>query len=142
MKGFLNFIFFLEFWRSGNVSTETSSTTKLTDPFDFWISSPTSLEQGWTLRMRPTDSHLPVLMRKSARETTDNAKTDIVVAIARMIVVAIGRATIPRIVVPRTAAQQPEVPVPFLPPYKSKRSKNLLAQFVSIAMFEVGFPTL
>jgi hypothetical protein len=125
---------FIEFWRSGNVSTEISSTTKLTDPFDFWMPSPTSPEQVWTLRIRPTDSHLPVLMRKSARETTDNAKTDIVVAI--------GRATVPRIIDPRTAAQQPEVPVPFLPPYKSKRSKNLLAQFVSIAMFEVGFPTL
>jgi hypothetical protein len=92
--------------------------------------------------MRPTDSHLPVLMRKSARDTTHNSKTDVVVAIVRTIVVAIRRATIPRIVVPRTAAQQPEVPVPSLPPYKSKRSKNLLAQFISIAMLEVGFPTL
>ena len=57
---------------------------------------------------RPTDSHLPVLAHprgvKSARRRTHYPKTDIVVAVARIIVVASRRATVPRIVVPRTAA--------------------------------------
>ena len=52
----------------------------------------------------PADSHLPVLAQKSARGTTDNSKTNVVVGIVGRVVVAIGGAAIPRIVVPRTAA--------------------------------------
>ncbi|WP_449279988.1 hypothetical protein [Leptodesmis sichuanensis] len=66
----------------------------------------------------PTDSHLPVLVQKSTRSRTDNTKTDIVVAVVRIVVVAIGRTTVPGIVVPRTTAQQPEVPAPSSPPCK------------------------
>jgi len=49
-------------------------------------------------------SHLLALAQKSARGTTDYPKTDIVVRVVGRIVVAIGRTTIPRIVVPGTAA--------------------------------------
>ena len=57
---------------------------------------------------RPTDSHLLVLAHpkgvKSARRGTHYPKTDIVVAVVGPIVVASRGATVPRIVVPRTAA--------------------------------------
>jgi len=56
------------------------------------------------LDTRPTDSHLPVLAIKSPGRTTYNPKTDIVVGFARIVVVAVGRTAIPRIVVPGTAA--------------------------------------
>lgn len=49
-------------------------------------------------------SHLPVLALKSAPSTTDHSKTNIVVGIARVVVVTSGRTAIPRIVVPGTAA--------------------------------------
>ena len=52
---------------------------------------------------RPTDSHLPVLAQKSARQHAHNTKTVIVVdIIARVIVVAVGGTAIISIVVPRT----------------------------------------
>jgi hypothetical protein len=54
---------------------------------------------------RPTNSHLPVLAQKSARQHTNYTKTDIVVdVVARIIVVARGRTAIIRIVVVRTAS--------------------------------------
>ena len=49
-------------------------------------------------------SHLPVLTLKSAGGITDNPKTNVVVGVARVVVVAGGRTAIPRIVVPGTAA--------------------------------------
>ena len=61
---------------------------------------------------RPTNSHLPVLVQKSARKRTDNTKTDIVVTLARMIVVAGSRTAFVGIVVPRTTAQHLEMPTP------------------------------
>jgi len=54
--------------------------------------------------MLPANSHLPVRIPKSTRGTTDNTKTDIVVAVVGRIIVAIGGTTIPRIVDPGTAA--------------------------------------
>jgi len=51
----------------------------------------------------PLDSHLTVLIRKSAGSRTDNPKTVVVVVKPRIVVVARGRAAIPGIVVPRTA---------------------------------------
>ena len=62
------------------------------------------------------DSHPLALIMKSAGRTAHNSKTVVVVTIIGVVVVAVGRATIPSIVVPRTTAQQPELPVPFLPP--------------------------
>jgi hypothetical protein len=54
---------------------------------------------------RPTDSHLPVLVQKSAGGRTHYTKTNIiVVVVARIIVVAVRRTAIIRIVEPRTAA--------------------------------------
>jgi hypothetical protein len=52
---------------------------------------------------RPTDSHLLVLVQKSAGYLTDNSKTDIVVAVVGGIVVASGRTAITRIIVPGAA---------------------------------------
>jgi hypothetical protein len=52
---------------------------------------------------RPTDSHLLVLVQKSAGNLAYNSKTDIVVAVVGGIVVASGRATIARIIVPGAA---------------------------------------
>ncbi len=64
-------------------------------------------------------SHLPVLVLKSAGGTTNNAKTNIVVGFARVVVVvASGRTTIPRIVVPGTAAFA-GLPHPYPIPYDS-----------------------
>ncbi|MDX2098078.1 MAG: hypothetical protein SFW36_09910 [Leptolyngbyaceae cyanobacterium bins.59] len=65
----------------------------------------TSPERVWTLPVRPTDSHQPVLTLKSARSNTTNPKTDIVVTVIARIVVTIGRTAIPRIVVPGAAPQ-------------------------------------
>ncbi len=62
-----------------------------------------SLEQVWTLYHTP-DEFSPISSGiKECSDGTDNPKTDIVVPIVRSIVVAIGRATIPRIIVPRAA---------------------------------------
>jgi hypothetical protein len=52
---------------------------------------------------RPTDSHLLVLVQKSAGNLANNSKTDIVVAVVGGIVVASGRAAIARIIVPGAA---------------------------------------
>jgi hypothetical protein len=80
---------------------------------DIWISSPISPEQGWTLLLtHPANSHLPVLVQKSAGGSTDNSKTNVVVPVVGIVPVAIRRTAVPRIVVPRTTAQEPEVPTP------------------------------
>jgi hypothetical protein len=47
-----------------------------------------------------------------SRRQTNDSKTEVVVAIRRIVVVAIGGATVVRVVVPRTAANEPEVPIP------------------------------
>jgi len=78
--------------------------------FDIGISSPTSQEQGLdSYKARSTHSHTPTLAQKSARRNaiTHNAKTDIVVAVVGVVVVASSRTAVLRIVVPRTTAQQP-----------------------------------
>jgi hypothetical protein len=69
-----------------------------------------SLDSSSTRQM---NSHPPVLVLKSARGTANNPKPNIVVPIVRVVPVAIGRTAVPRIVVPRTTAQQPEVLTPF-----------------------------
>ncbi len=61
-------------------------------------------ERSGLFRTLPTGSHLAALVQKSTRGTTDNPKTNIVVAVVGIVVVAIGRPAVPRIVVPRTAA--------------------------------------
>ncbi len=65
-----------------------------------------SPERVWTLLVLPADSHQPALTVKNTRRHATHPKTDIVVAVVARIVVAIGRAAIPRIVVPGTAPQQ------------------------------------
>jgi len=65
-----------------------------------------SPERVWTLLILLTDSHQLALMVKSTRRHATDRETDIVVTIVARIVVAIGRAAIPRIVVPGTAPQQ------------------------------------
>jgi hypothetical protein len=60
------------------------------------------------------NSHPSVLVLKSARGTADQPKPNIVVPIVRVIPVAIGRSAVPGVVVPRTTAQQPEMPAPLL----------------------------
>jgi len=45
--------------------------------------------------------------RKLWRESIRNTKTDVVVALSRIIVVTISRAHVIRFIVPRTAAQNP-----------------------------------
>ena len=79
---------------------------------------------------------------ESQRHGTTHPKTDVVVAIVRGIPVAVGTTAVPRVVVPRTAAQEPEVPVP------SSRSRNtevreyLLLQMPGVTMVKVGQPAL
>ncbi|MDE5075234.1 MAG: hypothetical protein O4749_03890 [Trichodesmium sp. St5_bin2_1] len=59
---------------------------------------------------RPTDSHLPVLAQKSAGGETHKTKTNIVVVrLVRVIVVAVRRATPPRIEVPGAAVCLPHI---------------------------------
>nr|WP_324616286.1 hypothetical protein [Lusitaniella coriacea] len=61
----------------------------------------------WTLHLaRPIDSHLSVLAQKSTRRHARNPKTDIVVAVTRIVPIAIRGTAVPRIVVPRTTPQQ------------------------------------
>ena len=60
------------------------------------------------------DSH-PLNLAKNSSPHNDNSKSDIVVAVARIVIVTIGRATIRRIIVPRTATQHLAVPVPSSP---------------------------
>jgi hypothetical protein len=50
---------------------------------------------------------------KSTRNRTNDTKTNIVVTVVAPVPVAIGRAAIPRIVVPGTTAQEAELPYPF-----------------------------
>jgi len=50
------------------------------------------------------NSHPSVLAAKSAGSNTDDPKAVVVVALTRIVVVASGRATVPRIVVPGAAA--------------------------------------
>jgi hypothetical protein len=52
---------------------------------------------------RPTDSHLPALVQKSAGDFTDNSKPDIVVTILGIVVVASSRTAISWFVVPGAA---------------------------------------
>ena len=70
--------------------------------------------------------HLLALALKSAGKKANNPKTNVVVAIPRRIPVAISRAAVDRVVVPRTAAQEPDVPTPSLASCKHKRTKYLL----------------
>jgi hypothetical protein len=54
--------------------------------------------------VRPDNSHCPVLtVEECWKHRPDNPKTDIVVAVGGIVVVAVGRATVRRIIVPRTA---------------------------------------
>ena len=73
-----------------------------------------SLERVWTLLALPADSHQPALTVKSTRRHATHPKPNIVVNVVARIVVAIGRPTIPRIVVPGTAPQQLWLPAPTL----------------------------
>ena len=61
----------------------------------------------------PANSHPPALAVKSAPTQRNNhTKTVVVVPVVRIVPVAVGAATIMRIVVPRAAAPHPEVPAP------------------------------
>jgi hypothetical protein len=55
-----------------------------------------------------------------SRRQTNHTETEVVVAIRRVVVVAIGGATVVRVVVPRTTANEPEVPIPPLVPQKNQ----------------------
>ena len=77
-------------------------------------------------KARSTHSHTPTLAQKSARRGNYNPKTDVVVPVVRVVVVTIRRTAIPRIIVPGTTAQQPEVPTPSSPSCKYKRCEYLL----------------
>jgi hypothetical protein len=56
----------------------------------------------------PTHSHELVLAPKSAWGNTNKTKTDVVVPVIGIVPVAVSRATIPGIVVPRTTAFLPD----------------------------------
>ncbi|WP_449289982.1 hypothetical protein [Nostoc foliaceum] len=58
------------------------------------------------------NSHSPVLTQKSTATNQHNPKTHVVVTIVTRVIVAIRRAAIPGIVVPRTTTQQPVSPTP------------------------------
>ena len=92
---------------------------------------------------------------------THNSKSDIIVVIARIIVVAVGATAFIRIVVPRTAAFSHACPVFYLrmlwpllnqildflwemPVLSLKRPclKNISSQSISITMLKMSFPTL
>jgi len=68
---------------------------------------------------RSTHSHPSILEKSSARAGTHNPKTDLVVPVARIVVVAISRTAILRVVVPRTTPQHTGLPIP-----SSLSSKN------------------
>jgi hypothetical protein len=87
--------------------------TKISGSVYFWMPLPTSREKGWTLLAHSANSHWPTLAVKSTRNQTNHPKTDVVVTIVARVPVAISRAAVPRIVVPRTAAQQAGLPYPF-----------------------------
>jgi hypothetical protein len=71
---------------------------------------------GWTFPIagadldsslaRSVNSHPPTLALKSAGRNTDNPKPNVVVLIVGRVLIAVSRATVPRIVVPGTAPQQ------------------------------------
>ncbi len=85
-------------------------------------------------KVRPTDSHLPVLAAKSAGGDADNTKTDIVVTVvAIVVVVAVRRAAVFRIVDPG-AAPQSGSPHPSSIPCKNKGTKYLLSQLPGITV--------
>jgi hypothetical protein len=79
--------------------------TKLPNRWVF-LDADASQERVWTLLALPTDSHQLALTAKSTRRGATHTKTYIVVTVIAGIVVATGRAAIPRIVVPGTATQQ------------------------------------
>ncbi|WP_442948478.1 hypothetical protein [Nostoc sp.] len=56
------------------------------------------------------NSHSPVLTQKSTAPNHHNPKTHVVVPVVTRVIVAIRRAAIPGIVVPRTTTQQPVLP--------------------------------
>ncbi|MDX2099057.1 MAG: hypothetical protein SFW36_14870 [Leptolyngbyaceae cyanobacterium bins.59] len=62
-----------------------------------------SLEQVWTLPTHRMNSHPSALVLKSAWSHTTNPKTVIVVANPRIIMIAVSRTAIPRIIDPGTA---------------------------------------
>ena len=77
--------------------------TKLLPPRVVFGCSMASLEQDWTPQRTP-DEFPPIGSGlEECSGGTDDTKTDIVVPIVWGVVVAIGRPTIPRIVVPRPA---------------------------------------
>jgi hypothetical protein len=57
-----------------------------------------------SFKAHPTDFHLTVLAQKSAGGDAHNTKTDVVVTVVAVVVVAIRRTAVVRIVVPRTTA--------------------------------------
>ena len=69
----------------------------------------TSLDSSTLARQIPTCQFWPT---KSARGGTDNTETDIVVAVAGIVVVAVRRTAVPWIVVPGAAALARLVPMP------------------------------
>jgi hypothetical protein len=87
--------------------------TKIANPVDFWKALPPSQEQDWTLLAHSANFHWLTLAVKSTGNRTNNAKTNVVVLIVAPVPVAIGRAAVPGIVVPRTTAQEAGLPCPF-----------------------------
>jgi hypothetical protein len=74
---------------------------------DFWRSLPSSREQTGLPGVRLTTSLRPVLTNwEYSRQNANQPKPQKVVLMVETIVVAIRRPTVPRIVVPRTAARQ------------------------------------
>jgi hypothetical protein len=78
----------------------------------------------------------------SARSNPDHPETDVPVTVVGGVPVAVSRATVPGIVVPRTTAQEPGVPAPSLVSYPGKRTKYLLTQVPGITVVEVSHPAL
>jgi hypothetical protein len=75
----------------------------------------------------------------------DNTKTDIVVAVVRAVVVAIGGTGVVYVVVPRPTAQDPKWRIPFLHAWfrifpEDKTRKNSLAQPPGVPVLEVRNP--
>jgi hypothetical protein len=81
---------------------------------------------------RPTDSHLSVLVQKSAGRRTHHPKPDIIVVVARVVVVAIRGTAIIRLVEPRTATFFMFAPNSILS-YECDRAKNIFGFMTSVA---------
>ncbi len=92
---------------------------------------------------------------ESARESQHNSKTEVVVALVGRVVIATGRATVARIVVPRAAPQHVGMPapgfilIPGLPEsgscsqvLENRMLAKVLAQSPGIPMAQVGSPAL